>query len=178
MILFDVILLIIIGGFVMFGFWFGFFHTLGSLFGTVFGAFLASRLYEPMADWLISVTGWGENISSVFMFVVAFFIINRLIGFGFWVVDRVFHIVTYLPFVKGINRFLGMTLGFAEGVITVGLFIYFIERVPLSEGFMNVLANSVIAPVTSNVASILWPLLPDALKLLQSTVDYLSNTII
>ena len=61
----DIILLIIIAGFAMFGFWFGLIHTLGSLLGTVFGAYLASRYYEPMADWLINITGWGENISKV-----------------------------------------------------------------------------------------------------------------
>ena len=176
--LFDVILLIIVGGFTMFGFWFGFFHTLGSLFGTVFGAFLASRFYEPMADWLIGITGWGENVSQVLMFVFAFFIINRLVGFGFWIVDRVFSVVTHLPFIKGINRFLGMILGFFEGLITIGFVIFFIERVPLSESIMETIARSVVAPIASSVASILWPLLPDALRMLQSTVDYVGNIVL
>lgn len=176
--LFDIILLIILGGFTMFGFWFGFFHTLGSLIGTVFGAFFAARFYEPMANWLIHVTGWGENTSRVFMFIIAFFVINRLIGFAFWIVDRVFKIVTHLPFIKGINRFLGMILGFVEGLISIGLVVLFIERIPLSEHIMEMFATSLVAPIAGSVAAILWPLLPDALRMLQSTVDYVENIVL
>jgi len=162
----------------MFGFWFGFFHTLGSLFGTVFGAFLASRIYEPLGSWLVGITGWEVNTSRVLMFIFAFFIINRLIGFGFWVVDRLFKVVTHLPFIKGINRFLGMILGFFEGIVTIGFMIFFIERVPLSEGIMEMIAHSTVAPIASGTASILWPLLPDALRMLQSTVDYVGNIVL
>ncbi len=176
--LLDIILLIIIGGFAMFGFWFGFIHTLGSLVGTVLGAYLGARYYEPMADWLVSVTGWGENISSVLMFIIAFFVINRLVGFAFWIVNRVFKVITRLPFIKGIDRFAGMMLGFVEGFITIGLIVFFIERVPLSEKIMTSLANSFVAPVASKMASILWPLLPDALQMLQSTVDYVENVVL
>ena len=172
---FDVILLIIIGGFTMFGFWFGLIHTIGSLLGTILGAYLASHYYEPMADWLISITGWGENVSKVVMFVIAFIIINRLVGFGFWVVEKTTDIVTKLPFIRGINRFLGMAVGFFEGMLTIGLILFFIERVPLSEFIMERIANSFIAPMCVSMANILIPLLPDALVMLQSTVDYIEN---
>ncbi len=174
----DIVLLIIIGGFAMFGFWFGFVHTLGSFLGTILGAYLGTRYYEPMADWLIATTGWGENLSRVMMFVIAFIVINRLVGFAFWIVDKIFKVFTSLPFIKGLNRMLGMILGFIEGVVTIGLIIFFIERVPLSEGVMNTLANSTIAPMTSWVGSILWPLLPDALQMLHSTVDYVENIVL
>lgn len=175
---FDIILLIAIGGFAMFGFWFGFFHTLGSLLGTILGTYLASRYYEPMADWLINITGWGENTSRVVMFIIAFFVINRLVGFVFWIIDKIFSIVTHLPFIKGLNRLLGLGLGFFEGIITIGLVVYFIERFPISDRIMGQIAGSVIAPICSGIAGILWPLLPDALRLLQSTVDYVENVVL
>ena len=175
--LFDIILLIIIGGFTMFGFWFGLIHTLGSLLGTVLGAYLASRYYEPMAGWLIDVTGWGDHVSKVVMFIIAFIIINRLVGFGFWIVDKMTGIITNLPFIKGINRILGMAVGFFEGMITIGLILYFIDKFPLSEFIMSYIAGSAIAPYTIDMADILLPLLPDALKMLQSTVDFFENVI-
>ena len=162
----------------MFGLWFGFFHTLGSLLGTIVGAYLASRYYEYMADWLVSITGWGENTTRVIMFIIAFFIINRLVGLVFWFIDKALKIVTRLPFIKSLNRFFGMLLGLAEGVITIGLIILFIERYPLSERIMEMLATSVVAPYTSLVAGILWPLLPDAFQMLQSTVDYVEGVVL
>ncbi|KKQ28081.1 MAG: Colicin V production protein [Candidatus Magasanikbacteria bacterium GW2011_GWC2_37_14] len=176
--LFDIILLIIIGGFTMFGFWFGLIHTLGSLLGTVFGAYLAARFYEPMAGWLMNITGWGGNISKVLMFIIAFIIINRLVGFAFWIVEKITNVITYLPFIQGINRLLGMILGLAEGLITLGLIFYFIERFPLSDTFMQWMANSVVVPYTLSIAAVLIPLLPEALKMLKSTVDYVEHTLI
>jgi len=174
--LFDIILLIIIGGFAMFGFWFGLIHTLGSLLGTVFGAYLASRYYEPMADWLMNITGWGGNVTKVIMFIIAFLIINRLVGFAFWIVDKMTSFFTSLPFISSLNRFLGLILGLFEGLVTVGLIIYFIERYPVSEKLMEWIAMSAVAPYTTSVAAILLPLLPEALKMMKSTVDYIQNT--
>lgn len=176
--LFDVILLIIIGGFAMFGFWFGLIHTLGSLLGTVFGAYLASRYYEPMAGWLQGITGWEGNITKVVMFIVAFILINRLVGFAFWIVDKFLKVLTSLPFIKGINRLFGLLLGLFEGIITIGLVIYFISKYPLSDKLMGHIADSVIAPITTSIAEVLLPLLPDALKMLQSTVDYVEGVIL
>jgi uncharacterized membrane protein required for colicin V production len=176
--LIDVILLIIIAGFGMFGLWFGLIHTLGSLIGTVAGAYLASRFYEPMANWLIGITGWGENISRVLMFIIAFIIINRLVGFGFWIVDKTLSIFTGLPFIRGINRFLGLVFGIFEGILTIGLIIYFIERFPLSTWLMERLADSTIAPFTTSLAAVLIPLLPDALRILRSTVDYVEDVVL
>ena len=174
----DVILLIIIAGFGMFGLWFGFIHTLGSLIGTLAGAYIASRYYEPMADWLVGITGWADNTARVFMFIIAFIVINRLVGFGFWIVDKVASILTHLPFIKGLNRFFGLLLGLVEGILTIGLIIYFVERFPLSSWVMERLADSSVAPFTVDVARVLIPLLPDALKLLRSTVDYVEGVVL
>ncbi len=176
--LFDVILLIIIGGFAMFGFWFGLVHTLGSLLGTIFGAYLASRFYEPMGNWLVGITGWGSNFSKVLMFIIAFIVINRLVGFGFWIVDKMAGFITDLPFINSLNRFLGFVLGLFEGVVTLGLIFYVIDKIPLSDKFMSWMAGSIIVPYCSNAASILLPLLPEALKMLKSTVDYVQHIFI
>ena len=175
---FDIILFIIIAGFAMFGFWFGLIHTLGSLLGTVMGAYLASRYYEPMAGWLTGITGWEGNFPKVLMFVIAFILINRLVGFAFWIVDKAARVLTNLPFIKGLNRFFGLLLGLFEGLITIGLILYFVERFPLSDKIMEHVAGSVIAPYTVSVAEVLLPLLPEALKMLKSTVDHVEGIIL
>lgn len=172
---FDIILLIIIGGFALAGLWFGLIHTIGSLLGTVVGVYAASRFYEPMAAWLLKITGWQENTTKVIMFIIAFILINRAVGFIFYIVDKFLSLVTHLPFINSLNRLLGFLLGLVEGVFTIGLIVYFIERFPLSESIMNLIAKSAVAPYTSKIAGIFIPLLPDALKMLKSTVDYIQN---
>ncbi len=168
--LFDTIVLVIIGGFGLFGLWFGLVHTLGSLIGTVFGVYLASRYYGPVAEWLIRTTGWEENISRVVIFVIAFIVINRLVGLAFWIVDKILSIFTRLPFVSSLNRLLGLIFGLFEGALVVGMVFYFIARFPIGEKFMGWIAASQVAPFTVKIATVLWPLLPDAIKALKSTV--------
>lgn len=175
---FDLGLAVIVGGFALFGFWFGFIHTAGSLLGTLAGAYLASRYYEVMAQWLITITGWQGNTARVVMFILGFIIVSRLVGFAFWIVDRLLSIITRLPFVSSINRILGVALGFLEGVMTLGLMLFFVERFPLSEKIMTMIAESELAPKFRSVADVFIPLLPDALKLLKSTVDYVQNKFI
>jgi len=167
---FDVALLCIVGGFGLFGLWFGLIHTLGSLLGTFVGLFLASRYYELLASWLASLTGWSGNFSKVLMFIFAFVIITRLVGFVFWIVERVLRVFTKLPFLRGLNHLLGMAFGLVEGIILVGVSLFFIVRFPLGQSFMNALGNSVVAPYLTKPISILMPLIPDAIKFLQSTV--------
>lgn len=172
----DVIIIIIIGAFGLFGLWFGFVHTLGSLVGTLLGAFVASRYYAPLADFLINFFNLqNTNTVRVAVFIIAFLIINRLVGFIFWIIDRLLSIVTHLPFINAIDRVLGAAFGILEGAITLGLIIFFIERIPLSAPIMNQLALSSIAPRLSGLASILWPLLPDAVRLIQSSIDYVQH---
>jgi uncharacterized membrane protein required for colicin V production len=118
------------------------------------------------------------NLSRIVMFAIAFIIINRLVGFIFWLLDRSFHLVLRLPFLRSIDRLFGFVFGVLEGVITVGFIIFFIERYPLSPDFMTKLSLSVVAPFTVGVATLLLPFIPQALKVLQSTVQYVHSKII
>lgn len=164
---FDLALLIIIGGFGLFGLFMGLINVIGSLTGMLLGLYLASRYYEVAANWLIKTTGWGDNFSKVLMFVIAFFIINRLVGLIFWFLEKIFGLVTHLPFMNSINRFLGMIFGLLEGVFAIGIVFYFFSKFPFGDTFMTWVATSKVIPQCVHIASILWPLIPVALKTLE-----------
>lgn len=168
--LFDLICFMIIGGFALFGLWFGLVHTLGSLLGTVLGVFLAFRWYAPFATWLMQLTGWTGNFPKVIVFVIAFLIVNRLVGLLFFFLDKVLSIITTLPFINGLNRLLGGIFGVLEGIIVLGIVFYFINKFPVNQAFMDALAVSKVAPVCLHAASILWPLIPVGIRALQDTL--------
>ncbi len=177
MTLVDIVLLIIIGGFAMFGFWFGLIHTLGSLLGTAVGAFFATRWYEPMVEWIVDITGWSENVSAVLSFVITFVVINRLVGFLFSMGERFFKRFTSLPFIVSIDRFLGLLLGIFEGLVTLGIIFLFIDKFPINETLIDLLGASKVLPHTINAADILLPLIPEGIKELESTIDSVKNII-
>jgi len=167
---FDIILLAIVAGFGLFGLWVGLVHTIFSLLGTLVGLFIASRYYEPMADWLMGVTGWSGNFSKVLMFIVAFILIAKLVSIVFWLLEKVLGIFTKLPIVSGINHILGGLFGLFEGVIILGIIFFFIARFPVGQNFMNMVDNSLVVPYLVQPIKILMPLIPNAVKYLQSTV--------
>lgn len=169
--LFDIILLVIISGFALFGLWFGLVHTLGSLIGTVFGVYLASRYYEPLANWLIAITGWNQNYVKVIIFVLSFIIITRLVGFVFWIMKKFLTIFTRLPIIHGLDKLLGAAFGALEGAVAIGVSLYFIARFPISALFMDAVAGSKLAPPLVKLASIFVPFFPEAIRILRSTVD-------
>lgn len=170
---FDLALILIVASFGFFGLWFGLIHTLGSLVGTVAGAFLAGMYYEPVANWLIKTTGWEENFSKVLIFIIVFFLINRVVGLVFWIVDKLLSFFTHLPFINGIDRLLGLVFGLLEGAIVLGLIFFFISKFPVGTSFMTWITQSKVVPYLVKIASILWPLLPSALKTIETVIPSL-----
>ncbi|TSC84865.1 MAG: membrane protein required for colicin V production [Parcubacteria group bacterium Gr01-1014_13] len=171
--IFDIVLLVIIASFSLFGLWFGLIHTLGSLIGTVFGVYLASRFYEPVASWIINFSGWNQNYIKVIVFVITFLLITRIVGFVFWIMEKFLMIFTRMPFIHGLDRIMGAIFGALEGAVVLGVSLFFISRFPISLTFMQGLGESKIAPALVKLASILIPLFPEAFRLLRSTVDNL-----
>lgn len=162
--IFDVILLIIIVGFGLFGLWFGFVHTLGSLFGTLLGAFVAGRWYEAAGTWLVGITGWNEHIARVLLFGIIFFVANRLVGLAFFMIEHWLGIVVRFPFLAGINRLLGLVLGVFEGLITVGIVLYVIGQIPFSDAVVQTIEASRVAPIAVQTSAFLLLFLPEGLK--------------
>ncbi|HBX15842.1 MAG TPA: hypothetical protein DEF57_00870 [Candidatus Magasanikbacteria bacterium] len=129
---------------------------------------MASHYYEPISNWTLSITGGNFNIVKFIVFIILFIIANRLVGFIFWLVEKVFSVLKIIPFLGTINRLLGGLLGLFEGVLVVGLTLFFISKFPLSEWLTGSMLKSGMAAYLIKISSILWPLLPAALKQIQS----------
>lgn len=167
MTLVDIILLIILSGFVLFGLWFGLIHTLGALVGTLAGAYVASHYFSPIAEFLGGKFGGSLPIWKIIVFIFIFTIINRLVGLLFYILEKIFKLISIIPFLKTVNRLAGAVLGFAEGVLVLGLTLHVAGVIPVSAGFISrIIEPSVVAKWLIGVARVLLPLLPAALRVL------------
>jgi uncharacterized membrane protein required for colicin V production len=160
----DLILILILFLFISFGFVIGFIQTVGALVGVVAGAFFAGQFFEPVSAWLEPVTLGNPNLARVIAFVVVFVLINRLVGLLFWIIDKVFGIISLIPFTKTLNRLLGALLGLIEGTLVVGLIVYFMQRFSFSDRIDGVLGDSAIVPILSWIGSFLKYFLPAWLR--------------
>ncbi|MFH1193399.1 MAG: CvpA family protein [bacterium] len=163
MVLIDFILLIVLGGFALFGLWFGLIHTAGALVGTALGVFLSSRWYEGVAIWAQSKFAGDLNVWKVITFILLFILINRLIGLLFYILEKMFNIITSLPFLKSIDRLAGAALGLLEGAVVIGGLVFIANRFPFGLE-QKLFAASAFKNFFLGVFNILMPLVPQALK--------------
>jgi uncharacterized membrane protein required for colicin V production len=167
----DTILLLALAGFVFYGLFFGLIRTVGAFLGVIVGAFLASRLYVPVSEWINEIFFGYANLGKVLVFIILFSLINRLVGFLFYLLDRAFNIISIIPFLKTFNRLSGAVLGFFTGSLFIGLIIFVISKYAILESwFGRWLIDSQLSPMFLKIAKLLMPLLPEVLKKLQSLI--------
>ena len=161
----DILLLILIGAFVWFGFFFGFVHTLGSFVGSIIGIVAAGMFIDPVVEKIGFIFG-GGGFSRVILFIIIFVVIGRLIGMVFVFVEKVFHLFSIIPFAKSLNRFLGALLGFLEGVIVLGIISYYASEYLPQDTIVSALESSSIAEYLIATMAGIQVLFPEALKLI------------
>ncbi len=156
----DIVLLIILSGFIFYGLFFGLIRTLGSLIGWVVGLWLTILFYLTAFDYVKNLFFGHELAGKIVVFLVLFTLINRLIGFVFALIDRTFDLLSVIPFLKTINRLAGAALGFIEGGLVLGLALLIISE----SAFGGWLAASKVAPFLTSFAKAITPLLPGLLE--------------
>lgn len=164
--IFDVVLIIIIAGFVFYGFFFGLIRTIGSLVGMVGGLWLTMISYLDVFEWVKNLFFGHELAGKIITFFIVFTIVNRLVGFGFSLLDKAFDLVSIIPFLKTINRLTGAALGFIEAGLILGLALLFISQTSLS----GWLVGSKVAPFLVGFAKSVTPFLPGLLDKIKEMI--------
>lgn len=155
----DYILLAIIVLFALWGLKRGFLASLGSVLGIAAAVVVASRFYPQASSWL-----GGSNVSNVIAFVVIFSLTVKIISVAFWLVGKIFRIITVLPLIGSFDRFLGIIFGLAGGIFSAAVIVYFVLKFPFSSWLTEQLSHSVVSETLIKISGIFLPLLPDALK--------------
>lgn len=162
----DVTLIVIVCLFVLFGLFFGLVHTLGSLVGTILGILITTRLIDPAFETFGFLLG-GGGAAKVVLFIIIFLLFSRVIGLLFWLVERAFGFVSFLPFAKTLNRLLGGAFGLAEGAIFVGVATYLALQYLPDAGLKAAIEQSAVADGLVGIVGLLMVLFPESLRVLE-----------
>lgn len=155
----DIVLLVIIGAFTFFGLFFGLIHTIGSLVGTILGVVAATALTDTVFNVLGGFLGEGAA-ARIIVFIILFIIVHRLVAMVLWVFQKIFGIFSVIPFATTINRLLGGGLGFVEGIIVVGVLIFYAMRVIPDTALVATLETSLIAKFLLGVIGAIQSVFP------------------
>lgn len=151
MIIVDIILIIILAAFVMSGMRYGFIQTLGNFVGSILG-FMGAQAWSPWFGGVMSkILPVKIGLAQVIAFIIIFIFIDRIVGILFKIADKLFKIVTMLPFISSINKLLGAILGLAEGIVLVGSSVYLILTFRLDPTLMAWFNGSTVASWTQQI---------------------------
>lgn len=168
---FDIALIVISVIFTINGYIKGFIKLLGKIFGLLIGVFVASHFYLNFYQWSQSLFGSREAMGKVVSFIVVFIVVTVIVDFVFIILEKAFNLISIIPFTKLINRLLGASLGFIQGALFIGVILFVISKYALIGSlFGDHLISSQLAPFFIRVVNILMPIIPEALKALQSMI--------
>lgn len=159
----DVILILIVGGFTMFGLFFGLVRTLGGLVGTIVGMVVASRMVGPVYDRFGFLFG-GGGAGKVVAFLLVFFLFGRLFGLVFWLFRTVLGWFAFLPLAGLLDRVLGAVFGFIEGVIFVSVALFFALQFLPDDAVKMALSASLVGKAMLAIVAAMQVLFPSTLK--------------
>lgn len=157
---------ILLGIIILIGFWGlkkGFLQSLGSIVGLVLATIIASRFYPTVAGWFGST-----NFSNVLSFIIIFGLATRIVSLVFWVLGKVFRLITILPFISSFDRLLGLILGLVEGILVLAVILTFALKYPINYWIIEQMSLSVVAGVLLKIGMFSLPLFPEALKTMKS----------
>lgn len=156
----DIVLLVIVGAFVFFGLFFGFFHAIGSLIGTGVSIFITYKLIDPVFDQIGFLLG-GGTFARVSLFIALFLLISKLIGLVFWLLRKVFGILTWIPFATSIDRILGAVFGLIEGIVFIAVALFYAVRVLPDNTIQTLIEKSFFIEYLIPLITILKPFIPE-----------------
>ncbi len=160
----DLFLILIVSMFVFFGLFFGLIHTLGNVVGTVLGIVVGTRLIDPAFEKFGFLFG-GSGAGKVIVFIILFLLISRLVGLAFWAAEKIFGILAWFPFASTINRLLGGLFGLIEGVLVVGVCLFFAMQYLPDTAVKAALEASFIAKYLLALAAAIQVLFPEGVRI-------------
>ncbi len=168
---FDIGLLVILLIFVGNGLAKGLIRLLGQVVGLIVASYVASHFYLTFYAWGQDMVNWGEGTEKFLSFLIVFTLVTSLVGVVFIIIEKLFNLISIIPFTKTINRLLGGVLGLFEGSLALGLILFVAARYAWIGGmFGSQLVESKVAPLMIKVANVVMPFLPEALKALKSII--------
>lgn len=155
----DLILILIIFIFVAFGFVMGLIEAVGSLVGLVLGVWLGGIFYKDVGAQIGNFIP-NKNFSYIVAFILIYAVASKLVALGFYILNKIYHLLTIIPFLKSINRIAGAIFGLIEAALVLGVILLFLAQFPFSSWMTGELAKSQVALWLMAMAKVLTPLLP------------------
>lgn len=164
----DILIIVLLLFFVWKGFRAGLVGAIGGFLGIIVGIWAGSHFMTNVGAWLMAVLNIeNSSLANIIGFVLIFVAINIVTSIIVWIINKVFNII---PFIGLANKLAGAIIGFIGGSLAIAALVYFLSLFSFSDTLSNVLISSQLAGIAVEVAVIVKPFIPEAIKTLKSII--------
>jgi membrane protein required for colicin V production len=164
----DIIIIVILLFFFWKGFRAGLVGAIGGFLGIVVGIWAGAHFMAQAASWLMSILNIeNQSLANIIGFILIFIAINIVFSIIVWIINKIFNII---PFIDLANKLAGAMIGILGGILAVAALVYLLSLFSFSQSISDVVAASQLAGIALNVAFIVKPLIPEAIKSVQSMI--------
>lgn len=116
-----IIVIVILAAFSLGGMMTGFVKTVFRLAITILAWIIGIMITPHISSFLFKdiLSGNGQLVNHITIFIVIFVLLN----IAFLIISKSLDIITKLPILKTMNRFLGFLTGFIEGILVIWIMI-------------------------------------------------------
>ena len=147
----DIVILVLLGAFLLKGFWRGLLKELCSLMGLIGGTLLAFSFQQPLGNWLSAGFELPLTLCKIVAFVALFGATLILFGALGFVLSKFVKLV----FLGGFNRVAGGVFGLVQAAVLLALLLFTLSLRPdmLPRPVSTNIARSELAPPFVNLGS-------------------------
>ena len=160
----DILIWLILAGFVVKGFTKGLVRQICSLAGFLIGGWAAIKYHLYLAEASRHIIHLPPYLATILSFILIFL----LIGLLFLLLGHILTVMFKIILLGGVNRAGGVVLGFLEGAFIVCIALYMATSKPVPEKFKGYIYRSrTAAPFLETGKEIVtgWGGVPDLLKM-------------
>jgi uncharacterized membrane protein required for colicin V production len=165
MVFLDLVLVIFLGVFIIYGFYLGLIRMVLGLISAILAIIVSLNIYLYVSSFLSFVSFISDTWIKIISFILVLSITSYLLNIIFKVIGKILRLISSLPVISFVNRIAGGFLGLIQGLFILGIIIYVSSHYALSNEFLkSLMIESDLAPILVKGRFLVGPMVPDALK--------------
>jgi membrane protein required for colicin V production len=167
----DVIILIFLGIFVIYGFFSGLIRMVLNLLSSVLAIIFAIKYYQIFYEFFPFVGFGSDSVGNFVSFVLVLSLSLYLISAGFKLLAKVLKVISAIPIISFVNRLGGAVFGLVQGLFILGAIFFFLSSYSFLNTFFDyIVSNSEISPFLITMVSWIEPFVPEAIDAFRSII--------
>jgi len=134
----DILVWLVLLGFVVKGFTKGLIRQICSLMGFLVGGWAALKYYQYLCEASRHIIHLPPNVATFLSFICIFLVVGLL----FFLLGHLLTVIFNIILLGGVNRIGGVILGFLEGAFILSMLLYFGTSRPMPEKIKGYLLRS------------------------------------